>query len=472
MFNMITKTELTLKEDVEKAVGLVAAEFSYAKALLEHVTKIEQEESDKSTKDIKKGFRLFRWIARGERNAHRTELKVIEDLQTWGETLPAESKKQEEKVIEQLKVVDGKLVKAASRFKGAIRQELLEIETEEQLIEKLKKKGFFDRRRIKIDLAVLFKNAKSDIEQLEQWLSAMEAILGEIISKIREGKKCVMAYRRNSFYDDIKRELELRFPGGIDAITVPVGTEKITSNEKDRITSLLNAAKDAKITIITDQTIKNLANWNSGNMYYTLERFFHELRSDEGVETFKNVLKEVAQRAKEKGVVNMVILIGGVSPKGVLYATLNEHGISIEVKDKEVSYYGRSEGYYIHVEIYIFLKQQFEKQGLNVYPALLVGEEISIGRSLKKASIYLSSVSQCLDGSPITLKPHETAIFADRHANIPPGLFTSVVFDKHELSTIEEKTLEGRSYLYTVALGKIKQLVDMIVVEIINQRYF
>jgi hypothetical protein len=186
---MVTKTELTLKEDVEKAVGLVAAEFAYAKSLLEHITKIEQEESDKATKDLRKGFRLLRWIARGERNAHRTELKVVTDLQSWGEELPAESKQWEEKVIKQLKVTDGKLVKAASRFKGDIRKELLEIETEEQLLEKLKKKWFFERRKIKIGLTALFKEAKSDIEQLEQWLSAMEAILGEIISKIKEATK-------------------------------------------------------------------------------------------------------------------------------------------------------------------------------------------------------------------------------------------------------------------------------------------
>lgn len=183
---MITKTEKTLKEDAEKAIGVVAAEFSYAKALLEQITKIEQEESDKATKDLKKGFRLFRWIARGERNAHHTELKIIGDLESWGEELPAESKKWEEKVVEQLKVVDGKLVKAASRFKGTIRQELLEIETEEQLLEKLSKNGFSDNRGVKMDLSALFKEAKSDIEQLEQWLSAMEAILGEIISKIKE----------------------------------------------------------------------------------------------------------------------------------------------------------------------------------------------------------------------------------------------------------------------------------------------
>lgn len=167
-----------LKRDVEKAIGLVAAEYSYAKDLEKDLKKIESDTAEDAIKDAKKGLRILRWIGRGERRAHRSEARIIDELKALGKILPENLKKQEEELLRDLVVADGKLVKAASMFTGDLRKELIEIQTDEQLLKRLEKKG--DGEKVKQDLQRLFKDAERIVTDLIKWIGATEAILKSI----------------------------------------------------------------------------------------------------------------------------------------------------------------------------------------------------------------------------------------------------------------------------------------------------
>ena len=167
-----------LKKHVERAIGKVAAEYSYAKDLEKDLKRIESDTADAAIKDAKKGLRILRWIGRGERRAHRTEMKIIDELKELGKILPEKLKKQEEALLRDLVVADGKLVKAASMYTGDLRKELLDIETDEQLLKRIEKKG--DGQRVKQDLQRLFKDAERIVADLIKWIGATEAILKNI----------------------------------------------------------------------------------------------------------------------------------------------------------------------------------------------------------------------------------------------------------------------------------------------------
>ena len=167
-----------LKRQVEKAIGLVAAEYSYAKDLETNLKKIEGDKADVAIKDAKRGLRILRWIGRGERRAHRSEEEIITELKSLGKILPNNLKKQEEELLQQLEIAEGKLVKAASMFTGDLRTDLLNIETDEQLISRLKDGE--NGEKVRKDLQRLFKNANAGVTELIKWIGTTEAILRTI----------------------------------------------------------------------------------------------------------------------------------------------------------------------------------------------------------------------------------------------------------------------------------------------------
>lgn len=458
-------SEITLKKDAEEAIGLFAAEFAYAKKLLEQINQIEQEEPDKGLKDLKKGFRILRWVARAERKADRDEKKVIKDLEEWGSELVQELKLWEERVIEQLKVTEGKIVKAASRFSGDIRKKLLEIETEEQLFEKLSKKGFFEKRRIKNNLAQLFQEVKKEVEQLEHWLSSTEAILGEVITRIREreekrkqefakieeelvGKKCLMIYRRNSLYDMIKERLEFKYPGQIYAITVPKGTEKIEDDEKKRILKLVEVANKEKILVVLDATMRK---WLTLSTVCIEDVIQNLVEKGQGVEVFKKILERVANIAEGYGAKNMVIVITGDRQ-----GAIDEHGIFVERDGKEMKFNGSHSDAAYQV-IYQFLKEQFEKRGLKVYPALVNNKwDLLIAKSFESLREEVEH--------PVTIDIKKTAVFVDRHVRTESMITFAAWFTKHEYNLVEDTTGgRTRNFLYTKEEDVIGDILQHIV---------
>lgn len=164
-----------LRKDVEKAIGRVGAEYSYAKALLEKLEEAEREEPKPALKDMKKAMNLFKWLGRGEQEINKSEERIIRKLKDLGEILPEETKSYEEKILEQLEVVHAKLVRSFSRYMGDLRNELNEIRTEEALLKRAE-----DNEGLKVKLASTFRNVKNEIKELEAWVQSTEAVLRNI----------------------------------------------------------------------------------------------------------------------------------------------------------------------------------------------------------------------------------------------------------------------------------------------------
>jgi hypothetical protein len=166
-----------LKEDVEKTIGRVAAEYSYARDLQNQLKNIENEEPDKALRDVKKGLRILRWVGRSERRVDQSEKAIIKELKALGKIIPENLKDEEERLLKQLEVAEKKLVKAASIFTGDLKKELLAIQTNEQLLEKLEKD---EENKIHQNLQRLFREAEMGIAELIKWIKGTEAILEKI----------------------------------------------------------------------------------------------------------------------------------------------------------------------------------------------------------------------------------------------------------------------------------------------------
>lgn len=164
-----------LQKDVQLAIDLVAAEYSYAKNIQNRLDEIEKKEPDAALKEIKVAFRILRWIGRAERKVDRSEQKIIRKMERLSGLLPAHLKGKEAKLLEQLKVAEAKLIKAASLFTGELREDLLRIKTDLQLLKKVKKD-----EKIRLDLQRLYQKSRMGASELIRWLSATETILRKI----------------------------------------------------------------------------------------------------------------------------------------------------------------------------------------------------------------------------------------------------------------------------------------------------
>ena len=168
---------MELHKHVVKAIGLVAGEYGYSKNFKQQLERIEKEEPKEALRDAKKGMRILRWVGRAERNVDREEKEIIDVLVDLKEMLPDNLQKEEEKLMKQLKVAHAKLLTAASMFRGDVRNDLLQIETDEQLLMKL---GEDKGEKVKADLQRCFKEAEEGIDDLLKWLASTEAILKQI----------------------------------------------------------------------------------------------------------------------------------------------------------------------------------------------------------------------------------------------------------------------------------------------------
>ncbi|MFH1682555.1 MAG: hypothetical protein ABIA37_02045 [Candidatus Woesearchaeota archaeon] len=164
-----------LKKDIERTIGRVAAEYSYAKDLQNKLEEIEKKEPDTALKEIRKAFRILRWTGRAERRIDQSEQRIIKELEELGKELPENLKVKEAKLLEQLKIAEAKLIKAASVFTGELREDLLKIKTDMQLLKKIE-----DNQKIQLDLQRLYQRAKTGVEELVRWISTTETILKQI----------------------------------------------------------------------------------------------------------------------------------------------------------------------------------------------------------------------------------------------------------------------------------------------------
>lgn len=177
---MVLKELKDLREDTKRAKDWVAAEFSYAKDLQVQLKEIEKSDVGVAQKRIRSGLKILRWVGRGERRADRYEKRVMEELKKLENLLPKALKDEEEDLSRELEVVEAKLVRAASIFTGDLRKELLDLKTDEQLLEHLQKKNPHEADKIKILLQQLAQKARQGVDELIKWIGATEAVLKKI----------------------------------------------------------------------------------------------------------------------------------------------------------------------------------------------------------------------------------------------------------------------------------------------------
>ncbi|MEK6900681.1 MAG: hypothetical protein AABX05_06145, partial [Nanoarchaeota archaeon] len=156
----------------------------------ESLDKIEQDEPKRAIRNLRKGLRILRWVGRAENKIEYFENKVIVDLNKLDQKAPAELKSAVSDMKEKLEVAENELVKRASLFKGKVRTELLNIMTNEELLDKYDKDP--DKaKQIRPLLKELVEDSKKDVNKLKEWLQSTAQILqmihglGQRLKKLR-----------------------------------------------------------------------------------------------------------------------------------------------------------------------------------------------------------------------------------------------------------------------------------------------
>jgi len=168
-----------LNENLQKAIGQVGAEYSYAKELEADLKKIETDEANEAIKDVKKGIKLINYLGRTNRYAERYENRLIKNLKELSEILPENQKKEALELANKIDIAEKKITKVASRYVGELRSELKDIATHEHLVKRFAN----DEKKlenVKTKLSALIKEVESEVAELIKWIQGAQAILKQI----------------------------------------------------------------------------------------------------------------------------------------------------------------------------------------------------------------------------------------------------------------------------------------------------
>ncbi|MBI2662689.1 hypothetical protein HYX11_04485 [Candidatus Woesearchaeota archaeon] len=167
----IRKGAIILKQSTEEAIKNVAAEYLSAKDLQLKLQKIDREESDQAISDARKGLHIIRYLIRSEKSSYEFEKNILKELQSLKEAIPPFLQREEERLLQQLSIAEGKLVRVASNF-GDLQKEINQIAANEQLLKRIK-----NSVQLRSQLGILCKQAKAGVDQLLTWIAATEEIL-------------------------------------------------------------------------------------------------------------------------------------------------------------------------------------------------------------------------------------------------------------------------------------------------------
>ncbi len=167
--------ELEKKFDI--SIKFVAAEYTYAKDLQVQLQRIDNEPLEKAMADARKGFRILRWITRGERKAYSSEERIGQILKEIEAQLLKVLQEKAKELETQLLLVQRQILRIADRFSGELQTELKNILTEEQLLVKLKREN---TEKVRSELGALCTETNQTVLKLIEWVAAMEEILRQI----------------------------------------------------------------------------------------------------------------------------------------------------------------------------------------------------------------------------------------------------------------------------------------------------
>jgi hypothetical protein len=174
-----------MREHVNKAIGVVASEYSYAKRLQNELNKAEKDSDvGHGVKKVNKALHILYWLSRGERKADMLEKDIIESLKKFKKDLPSDLQQKEDELIKELQIAEGELSKKASLYVGDLRKELKNIKTVEQLARKYRNKREQKLKIIK-QLKLFFSEVEADVATVIKWLESTEVILKEVLEQIQ-----------------------------------------------------------------------------------------------------------------------------------------------------------------------------------------------------------------------------------------------------------------------------------------------
>ncbi|MEK6938937.1 MAG: hypothetical protein AABX04_07910 [Nanoarchaeota archaeon] len=176
---MVIKAVEGLGKSTKTATEFSAADFKFVKELIVDLDRIKTEAPDKASRDLRQGLRLLRWVGRGERKVDRAERRILEELEELDKILPTDLKREAEQLYQQMKIVEGQVLKKASLFRGNVKKEFSELKTEEDLARRYAEKGGEELARVKKYIVQLVEQTKDEVQRLRKWIESTEAVLRE-----------------------------------------------------------------------------------------------------------------------------------------------------------------------------------------------------------------------------------------------------------------------------------------------------
>ncbi|MBI4152705.1 hypothetical protein HY495_03270 [Candidatus Woesearchaeota archaeon] len=182
----------TLTKASKATIISLAAEFKFARELADLLKKLEKEQAhvNRSIRDANKMLHVYKWLARAERKTAQREGRIDQLTSELLEKLPPGGSEYPllEKMTKQLSIANKHLQKLASYYTGALGKDIREIETEEELLRSLLKKGKQDdeAKALRTRLTAGMLRLDADLNELLQWINS-NIITVEIIERWAQG---------------------------------------------------------------------------------------------------------------------------------------------------------------------------------------------------------------------------------------------------------------------------------------------
>lgn len=162
----------------------LAAAYKYAKEMQEHINAIKTNITTASEDSVKTAIKLVKKME-GEYRLESREVRVVihDDSNLEGlmeevaKYLSKELNKEEEELKNELLIAGKTLTNLASRFRGKIKNELLQIEKDEKLMLHLP-----ENDNLKIKILSEINALESDLQKLESWIQSDTGVHKQIKS--------------------------------------------------------------------------------------------------------------------------------------------------------------------------------------------------------------------------------------------------------------------------------------------------
>jgi hypothetical protein len=179
---VFSRGEITkIFSDERHAIGQLGAQYKYVSELIEDIAKIEAEEADEKKREFQTMQRLWRALSRAERDEYHTEQRIIHAFEDLKERIPKDRSlgvapifNEIITLLQELNVIEQKLMVQTSRYTGSLGKEFYQIEKVERAIEAHKVKEEY--------LPKILASTRKSLLDLKRWIAGAQTLLKNIIS--------------------------------------------------------------------------------------------------------------------------------------------------------------------------------------------------------------------------------------------------------------------------------------------------